>query len=295
MERQDIDKLVELITQRVKERLEASSTHAEPCSADDANCTACGQCVDKREEDTRNVIQLGASRVGAAPGVSGVASDLARYIDHTLLKPEVTREQLQELCAEARQYSFYSVCVNSANVKLCRSLLAGSGVKVCAVVGFPLGAMSASSKAFETREAIRDGAEEIDMVINIGELKSHNYGPVYEDIKAVTSVNPSIPVKVILETGMLELEEKIIACALSKAAGARFVKTSTGFGKGGATAEDVALMKRVVGNDVEVKASGGIRDRETLVAMIQAGATRVGASASVAIVTNQKSTKSTGY
>lgn len=295
MEQHELDKLVELIATRVKERLGGNLPAAGACSADPASCEACGKCVEKRETDTRNVIQLGAARLASGPGVSGVASDLARYIDHTLLKPEVTRDQLKQLCAEARQYHFYSVCVNSANVKYCKSLLAGSGVKVCAVVGFPLGAMTSSAKAFETREAIRDGAEEIDMVINIGELKSRNYALVLDDIKAVTSVNPNIPVKVILETGMLELEEKVIACVLSKAANARFVKTSTGFGKGGATAEDIALMKRVVGAEMEVKASGGIRDTETAVAMIQAGATRVGASASVGIVLNQKPAKSSGY
>lgn len=295
MEQQDLDRLVELIAQRVKDRLVTDGPGKSGCSADASSCEGCGKCVEKRETDSRNVIQLGATRLAAAPGVVSVPSDLARYIDHTLLKPEVTHDQLKQLCSEARTYHFYSVCVNSANVKFCHSLLAGSGVKVCAVVGFPLGAMSSAAKAFETREAIRDGAEEVDMVINIGELKSRNYGLVYEDIKAVTSVNPRIPVKVILETGMLDTEEKVIACVLSKAAGARFVKTSTGFGKGGATAEDVALMKKVVGNELEVKASGGIRDTETAMAMINAGATRVGASASIAIVTNQKPAKSSGY
>jgi len=217
-----------------------------------------------------------------------VSADLCRYIDHTLLKPDATKEQLRKLCEEARQYNFYSVCVNSANVRYCRTLLTGSQTKVVAVVGFPLGAASAAAKAAEAREAIREGAEEVDMVINIGELKSRNYQAVHEDIRKVVESAGGKPVKVILETGMLTRDEKVIASALSKAGGARFVKTSTGFGPGGATAEDVALMKQVVGSDMEVKASGGVRDHDAALAMIRAGATRIGASASIAIVTNQK-------
>jgi len=290
----DIDKLVETIAARVREQL-ADAHPCSVCSATPDACSACGNCVVLREQDTRNIISLGAARVGSGLSVGNVSSDLGRYIDHTLLKPDATKEALRKLCEEARQYRFYSVCVNSANVKFCRGLLAGSQVKVVAVVGFPLGAASTGSKAYEAREAVRDGAEEIDMVINIGELKGKNYSFVYEDIKKVVeSVHPK-PVKVIIETSSLDREEKVISCVLSKTAGAAFVKTSTGFGSGGATAEDVALMKKVVGPNVEVKASGGVSDQADALAMIQAGATRIGASASIAIVMNKKATGSGKY
>jgi deoxyribose-phosphate aldolase len=281
MQQNDIDRLVETIAARVREQLAAASSSS-TCSADPATCAACGNCASAREADTRNIISLGAARVATGLNVGQVQPDLARYIDHTLLKHDATKEQLRKLCEEARQYSFYSVCVNSANVAFCRSLLAGSKTRVIAVVGFPLGAMT-------------QGAEEIDMVINIGELKSRNYNEVYEDIKKVVEASHPKPVKVIIESGGLNTEEKVIACALSKAGGAHFVKTSTGFGPGGATAEDVALMKRVVGPGMEVKASGGVRDTQGALEMIKAGATRIGASASIAIVTNQKPSKASNY
>lgn len=293
MRKDELDRIVETIASRVRARLADSDCSS--CQADAADCTACGDCVTRREQDTRNIISMGAARIATGLNVSPVASDLARYIDHTLLKPDATKEALRKLCEEAREYGFYSVCVNSANVKFCKGLLAGSPVKVIAVVGFPLGAASSGAKAFESREAIRDGAEEIDMVINIGELKSGNYLPVYEDIKKVVEAAHPKPVKVILETGLLDREEKVVGSVLSKTAGARFVKTSTGFGPGGATAEDVALMKKIVGPGVEVKASGGVRDRAGALEMIQAGASRLGASASIAIVTNQKASGSGKY
>jgi len=294
MNKNELDSLVETIAARVRERLDTAAACA-LCTASAEDCTACGDCVVRREEDTRNIISLGAERVASGLNVGSVATDLGRYIDHTLLKPDATKEALRKLCEEARKYGFYSVCVNSANVKFCKSLLAGSRVKVVAVVGFPLGAASTGAKAFEAREAIRDGAEEIDMVINIGELKSKNFLVVFEDIRKVVEAAHPRPVKVILETGMLDEEEKVVACVLSKTAGARFVKTSTGFGPGGATAEDVALMKRIVGPSVEVKASGGVRDQQGALKMLQAGATRIGASASIAIVTNKKPTTSGKY
>jgi len=287
MEQKELDKLVESIAVRVRERLASAGTCSQ-CQAGSSDCSSCGHCVVRREGDMRNIISLGAVRVGTGPRVGAVPNDLARYIDHTLLKAEADHESLRKLCEEARQYNFFSVCVNSSNVRFCRNLLAGSNTKVIAVVGFPLGAASAGAKAFEAREAVRTGAEEIDMVINVGELKSKNYAAVLDDIRKVVEATHPKPVKVILETGMLTLNEKIIASALSKAGGARFVKTSTGFGPGGATTEDIALMKAVVGDDVEVKASGGVRDQQTALAMIAAGATRVGASASIAIVTGQK-------
>ncbi len=294
MEQQELDRLVETIAAQVRARLEGSSA-CDGCQASASECSACGKCASRRETDTRNIIHLGASRVATGLNTSGVANDLARYIDHTLLKPEATKEELRKLCEEARNHSFYSVCVNSSNVKFCRGLLAGSNTKVIAVVGFPLGAMATGSKAFEAREAVREGAEEIDMVINVGELKSHNYQFVYEDIQKVVEASRPKPVKVIIESGGLTDEEKVISCALSKAGGARFVKTSTGFGPGGATAADVALMKRVVGPAMEVKASGGVRDTRGALEMIEAGASRLGASASVAIVTNKKSSQGGNY
>ena len=199
------------------------------------------------------------------------------------------REELKKLCSEAAQYKFASVCVNAANVAFCARELRGSGVPVCAVVGFPLGATTPNAKAFETREAVRAGASEIDMVINIGALKSRDYALLLEDItKVVEAAKPAI-VKVIIETCELTRDEKVIACALSKVANAAFVKTSTGFGPGGATAEDVALMKLVVGDELQVKASGGMRTSDDVDAMIKAGATRIGASASIAIVQGAKS------
>jgi deoxyribose-phosphate aldolase len=219
------------------------------------------------------------------PGEAAAASDLAQYIDHTLLRADATRADLRKLCDEAKRHRFATVCVNAANVRFCAGQLEGSGVKAIAVVGFPLGAQTSSAKAFEARDAVGNGAQEIDMVINIGALKNRDYGIVLEDIRAVVQGSSGRPVKVILETGALNREQKIIACALAKVAGAAFVKTSTGFGPGGATIEDVALMREIVGNDMGVKASGGIRTEADARKMIAAGASRIGASASVAIVT----------
>ncbi len=257
-----------------------------PCKAGKGECTGCGWSISRRPDDVAKIVDLGAQRVSAAPGFDGsiLRADLARYIDHTLLKANADRDELKKLCSEAAKYKFASVCVNAVNVAYCARELKGSGVPVVAVVGFPLGAMTPAAKAFETREALRDGAEEIDMVINIGALKSKDYALLLADIQAVVQAAGSKRVKVILETGELTRDEKVIACALSKTAGAAFVKTSTGFGPGGATADDVALMKAVVGAEVEVKASGGMRTSDDVDKMIQAGATRIGASASVAIV-----------
>ncbi|QAT87439.1 deoxyribose-phosphate aldolase [Corallococcus coralloides] len=218
------------------------------------------------------------------------ASDLAPYIDHTLLKPEARAEDVVRVAEEARQYGFATVCVNSCHVATAARVLAGATAVPIAVVGFPLGAALSSAKAFEAREAIRAGAREIDMVLNLGALKAHDYQRVHQDIAAVVEASHPIPVKVILETGHLTDEEKVVACALSKAAGAAFVKTSTGFGPGGATVKDIELMRAVVGDEVGVKASGGVRSAEDAVKLIRAGANRLGASASVAIVTGQIST-----
>ena len=206
-------------------------------------------------------------------------------IDHTLLKPDATEAELVQLCNEAVEHGFIAVCVNGANVQMVRQRLQGTDIKVAAVVGFPLGATIPQAKAFETRELVQLGAQEIDMVINIGALKSGDHRTVFEDIRAVVVAAEPAEVKVILETVKLNRDEKVVACAMAKAAGAAFVKTSTGFGGGGATLDDVALMRAAVGPNMGVKASGGVRDRKTALAMIDAGATRIGASASVAIVT----------
>ncbi len=210
--------------------------------------------------------------------------NLAQYIDHTLLKANAERSEIEHLCNEARQYSFASVCVNPTNVALAAELLQGCSVKVCTVIGFPLGATSSFVKAMETRDAVANGATEIDMVINVGALKSKDYELVRTDIERVVESAGGNLVKVILENSLLTDEEKVKACELSKAAKADFVKTSTGFSTSGATVEDIRLMRQTVGPEMGVKASGGIRDTATALSMIEAGATRIGASASVAIV-----------
>lgn len=217
------------------------------------------------------------------------SEQVASMIDHTLLKADATKAEVVQLCKEAKQYQFATVCVNAGWVTLAASELAGSGVGITTVVGFPLGATSTASKAFEAKQAIEDGATEVDMVLNIGLLKSGDNDGVKRDVEGVVAAcKGKAKLKVILETGLLTDEEKVTACELCKQAGADFVKTSTGFGKGGATAEDIALMRRTVGPDMGVKASGGVRDLETALQMFAAGATRIGASSSIAIVTGGK-------
>ncbi|MCX7840094.1 MAG: deoxyribose-phosphate aldolase [Anaerolineae bacterium] len=212
--------------------------------------------------------------------------EIAKFIDHTLLKPEATPAEIEKLCAEAKEHHFATVCVNPTYVKQCAQLLQGTDVAVCTVVGFPLGAHTTEVKVFETQQAIDDGAREIDMVINIGALKAKQYDVVREDIRAVCDAAHArgAIVKVIIETALLTDDEKVRACELARDAGADYVKTSTGFGPGGATVHDVALMARTVGGQLGVKASGGIRNYEQAQAMIAAGATRIGASAGVKIV-----------
>ncbi len=211
--------------------------------------------------------------------------DVAHIIDHTLLKPEATYEDIKKLCSEAKQYNFYSVCVNSFFVPFAKKELKDSSVKIASVVGFPLGAMDSAAKTFEAERAIRSGADEIDMVINIGALKSKDYKTVEEDIRGIVkAVAPHI-VKVIIETCLLDDTEKIIACTIAASAGAKYVKTSTGFNKAGAKVEDIKLMRAVVGKNIGVKAAGGIHTFEDAEAMIKAGASRIGASRSVIIVT----------
>ena len=254
-----------------------------------ARCACHGWQIDCCPTQVQGVVDAGAARLGMQ-GARGGGGVIAALIDHTLLKADATASEIETLCAEAAQHHFATVCVNPTWVRLSAQRLHGTGVGVCTVVGFPLGAGIPSAKAFETREAVRCGAKEIDTVINIGALKSKDYALVQKDIEIVVQAAKPWPVKVILETSQLTNEEKIIGCALSKAAGAAFVKTSTGFGGGGATVEDISLMRKVVGDDVGVKASGGIRSTDDAMKMIAAGANRIGASASVAIVTGGTST-----
>ena len=294
---EDVSKAVDEIAARVRSRLTAAHVgREEPCTAvspaaapEDRECQSnCGGCEHHDSCSTAGAVREGVARI--SPDRVRTSADIAPFIDHTLLKPDATREEIIKVAEEARKYGFATVCVNSANVGTVARILAGSKTVPIAVVGFPLGAGLPTAKAFESREAIRCGAREIDMVINIGALKAKDYQWVMKDIATVVEASKPWPVKVILETSQLTQDEKIVACALSKAAGAAFVKTSTGFSSGGATSEDIALMRRIVGEDVGVKASGGVRSAEDAMKMIAAGANRLGASASVAIVTGKTST-----
>ncbi|CEN79778.1 deoxyribose-phosphate aldolase [Paraclostridium sordellii] len=222
-------------------------------------------------------------------------NNIANMIDHTILKAVATKEDVKKLCNEAKEYNFFSVCINPANIEFAKKELEGSSVKVCTVIGFPLGANTSEVKAFETKDAIKKGADEVDMVINIGALKDKDYDYVLNDIKAVVdAANKEALVKVIIETCYLTDDEKKIACELSVKAGADFVKTSTGFGTGGSTPEDIKLMREVVGPNIGVKASGGVRNQEDAKAVIKAGCSRIGASASIAITKGEDS-KTSGY
>ena len=218
--------------------------------------------------------------------------NLAKYIDHTLLAQNATKEQIKKLCEEAKQYEFCSVCVNSSYVSLAKEFLDGSSVKVCSVVGFPLGAMSNDAKAYEAKKAIEDGAEEIDMVINVGFLKSNDFKSIEEDIKNLRVTCKGLILKVILETALLDEDEITKVCQIAKEVGADFVKTSTGFSTRGASLEDVKIMKEAVGDSVNIKASGGIRSYESAMQMINAGASRLGTSSGIAIIKGQTSDKS---
>jgi deoxyribose-phosphate aldolase len=243
----------------------------------------------------QGVLDAGASRLGLYAGAK-VPSGVAALIDHTLLKADATRQEIEKLCQEARDFNFATVCINPCWVAVAARLLRGSPAGVCTVVGFPLGATTTDVKQYETRRVIYDGANEVDMVINVGALKSRDLALVERDIQAVVSACKDCGVlsKVIIEAALLTDEEKITACALSKAAGADYVKTSTGFGPGGATVADVELMRRVVGPEIGVKAAGGVRDYEALKNMVSAGASRVGASAGVKIVQEAKGDRASG-
>lgn len=262
------DKLVDQITDIVLAKLAGEENCASFCTA-----------------DVQRIVDAGAERIGIVLGETATAHDWASLIDHTLLKPEASEADIRKLCDEAAQFGFASVCVNPAWVKRASEYLRGTGVPVCTVIGFPLGATLPDVKAFEARRAIFDGAREVDMVINIGALKSGDDCAVEDDIRAVAQAahENGVLLKVIIETALLTDEEKVRACLASKNAGADFVKTSTGFAKGGATVEDVSLMRRTVGSALGVKASGGVKGIDDARAMFEAGATRIGASVGVKI------------
>ena len=279
----DLQRLIQIIVEEVTAATAPSPTRCQ-CHSVLYEC-----CPDR----IRDVIEAGATRLGLHAS-GGTAGTVAGMIDHTLLKPDATRKDIEALCREAAEYKFASVCVNPTWVAACAQRLKGTAVIVCSVVGFPLGATTPDTKHYETRRAIFDGAREIDMVINVGALKSGDLRLVERDIEAVTAPCREFGVlsKVIIEAALLTDDEKVTACTLAKAAAADFVKTSTGFGPGGATAADVALMRRVVGDEMGVKAAGGVRDLEGLKAMVAAGATRIGASAGVRIVQESRGEKS---
>lgn len=285
------EELIERITREVLLRLQSSPEpavgHGERGEDVCVVCVGCGECVSRRPEAVAALIDAGAARVsstiGAAPRREGVAS----LLDHTLLKSDATYEDIIKLCDEAVKHGFAAVCVQPCHVRLVAERLgrAGSKVKACSVAGFPQGANRSDVKAFEARKAVGDGAREVDMVINVGALKSGDYRYVENDIRGVVEAcGRGVITKVILETGFLDQEAIIKACALAKAAGASFVKTSTGFGPRGASVEDVRLMRQVVGEEMGVKAAGGIRTAEDVKKMVEAGATRIGTSASIKIV-----------
>jgi deoxyribose-phosphate aldolase len=275
MSSDELRRLIDLVVEEV------AATQARPPE----RCSCHAVVVDCCPERLRPVLAAGAGRLGVH-AAGGAPDSVARLIDHTLLRPDATRREIETLCREAAAYGFAAVCVNPVWVASCARWLAGTDVAVCSVVGFPLGATTADVKAYETRRALFDGAREIDMVINIGALKSGDLLSAARDIEGVTEACRDCGAlsKVIIEAALLTDEEKVTACTLAKAAGADYVKTSTGFGPGGATAADVALMRRVVGEEMGVKAAGGIGSLQALEEMVAAGASRIGASAGVRIV-----------
>lgn len=298
MSSSDYQGLVEAITRVLTSNpaLITSVVGATSAGSACADCTNCGNCASKKPETVRQVLGAAGGRVTAALGAKNVPTDVAKLIDHTLLKPEAKYADIDRLCDEAREYGFASVCVNPLYVERCAARLKGSGVKTCCVIGFPLGATPKEIKALEARRAIRDGAKELDMVIAIGALKSGDHRYVYEDIRLVAEAarDGSALLKVIIETGLLTDEEKVAACVLAKKARADFVKTSTGFGHGGATVHDVELMARAVDHQLQVKASGGVKGAEDARKMVAAGASRIGASVGVKIVRESKGLSTEG-
>jgi len=275
----DLDLLIEQITDAIVARLNGDETDQA------ALCGCTSECFNRCPERMHRIIDAGASRIGLVLGETASARDWTSLIDHTLLKPEATHEDIKHLCEEAARYRFASVCVNPTWVRVAACNLRGTGVPVCTVIGFPLGATLADVKAYEARRAIFEGAREVDMVINVGALKSGDDCLVEHDIRSVVVVAHEYDAtcKVIIETALLSTEEKVRACLAAKKAGADFVKTSTGFSKGGATVADVALMRRTVGSELGVKASGGVKGLDDARKMVEAGATRIGASVGVKI------------
>ncbi|HMF55994.1 MAG TPA: deoxyribose-phosphate aldolase [Pyrinomonadaceae bacterium] len=285
----DLERLVEQITDVIVARLNGET------DGQAAMCGCTSECFNRCPERMHRVVDAGAARIGIVLGEAGSARDWASLIDHTLLKPEATDEDIRTLCEEAARYHFASVCINPTWVRAAACNLRGSGVPVCTVIGFPLGATLPDVKSYEARRAILDGAREVDMVINIGALKSGDDCLVEQDIRAVVEAAHEYEVtcKVIIETALLTDEEKVRACLAAKRAGADFVKTSTGFSKGGATIADVALMRQAVGSELGVKASGGVKGLEDARKMVEAGATRIGASVGVKIAQEAAGAKPT--
>ena len=281
-----VEALIEQITLEVVAVLRAEQDGSTCTLALGGTCSSCMLCVEKRPDVVQQLVDAGATRLGGALGLRQIPTGIAQYIDHTLLKPDATPQQIAKLCDEAREYHFASVCVNPCNVRSCTELLRGTSVLICSVIGFPLGATMPEVKAYESERAIWDGATELDMVINVGALKGGDGTLAQRDIEAVVHVahRSRALVKVIIEAALLTDDEKVQACTFAKAAQADYVKTSTGFGPGGATLQDVELMRRTVGPDMGVKAAGGIRDYETAEKMIAAGASRIGASAGIKII-----------
>ena len=285
------DSSLEHLVRVVSEEIHRGLTHG-ALEGGDAFCPWCAQaCGGHCATEVNRMVEVGANRVSALAPDASIDSSIASLIDHTLLKADAAYEDIRKICEEAKRYGFASVCINASMVSLASRILANSPVRVCTVVGFPLGATLSEVKAFEAEASIVNGAHEIDMVLNIGALKSKDLVTVGQDIQVVVQACHAREAicKVIIETAYLTDEEKISACSVAKASGADFVKTSTGFGSGGASAKDVALMRSVVGDDVGIKASGGIRDWKMLQEMVQSGATRIGASASVKILQEAKS------
>ena len=275
----DYEQLIEQITDAIVARLNGDS------SDQSALCGCTSECFNRCPERMHRIIDAGAERIGLVLGQTGSAKDWAGLIDHTLLKPEASDDDIKKLCEEAARYRFASVCVNPTWVRAAACNLSGTGIPVCTVIGFPLGATLADVKAYEARRAIFDGAREVDMVINIGALKSGDDCLVEHDIRSVVEVAHEYDAicKVIIETALLTDDEKVRACLAAKKAGADFVKTSTGFSKGGATVADIALMRRTVGSELGVKASGGVKGLDDARKLVEAGATRIGASVGVKI------------
>ena len=286
----DFEQLVEQITDVIYARLNGEGVdQAKMCG-----CTS--ECFNRCPERMHRVVDAGASRIGLVLGQTASARDWASLIDHTLLRPDASENDIRKLCEEAAQYRFASVCVNPTWVRVSACHLQGTGVPVCTVIGFPLGATLSDVKAYEARRTIMDGAREVDMVINVGALKSGDDCLVEHDIRSVVEVahEYNVTCKVIIETALLTDDEKVRACQAAKRAGADFVKTSTGFSKGGATVADIALMRRVVGPELGVKASGGVKNIDDARAMVEAGATRIGASVGVKIAQEAAGSKSNG-